>query len=83
MHSPVKMAPVKQFVAPDNIDYNADLLARCVAETSRYHLKQRMTPVLVKLVSGEKLYVKANLATLVVANILGVEAPYMELPTDG
>lgn len=80
MHSLIKMANVKAFVAL-TIDYNADLLARCVAETTRYHLKKEMTPVLV-VNMGDRLHVKANVATLVVANILGVEAPYMELPKD-
>lgn len=78
MHSLIKSANVKQFVA-GTIDYNADLLVRCVAETTRYHVKKEMTPVLVRTI-GEKLHVKANIATLVVANILGVEAPYMEIP---
>lgn len=78
MHSLIKSANVKAFVA-GNIDYNADLLARCVAETTRYHTKKEMTPVLVKN-HNEKLHVRANVATLVVANIMGIEAPYMEIP---
>ncbi len=79
IQSSLKTGRVKEFSFPGEIDYSPDLLARCIFETTSYHRGKSMTPVLVKKM-GDRLHVKANLPTLVVCNLLGVDVPYMEIP---